>query len=378
MAAATGATVANLYYCQPLLRMMQESFGATVQQTSWIATLTQVGYALGMLFFVSLGDLLERRRLIVIFCALSGIFLLLQASSSSVQMASFLSLMIGLTTMTPQLLIPFAAQLAEPEKRGQVLGTIMSGLLLGILLARTISGFVGAQFGWRVMFTAAGIAMLIASVLLRMVLPKSESSFHGSYLSLLSSIQKIVKKHSALREASFFGAMLFGSFSAFWATLIHLMETPAFNLGSRAVGIFGLLGATGAFVTPFVGKLADQKSPRFVTGLGLFVTAIAFVVYAIWGATSLIALGVGVILMDAGVQSGHVANQSRIFSLDQEARSRINTVYMTSYFTGGALGSYLASSAWDRFGWTGVCSVALLMLALGGLVYVLGRASKKI
>lgn len=375
MAVATGVCAANLYYCQPLLHQMQDSFAASEREVGWIPTLTQVGYALGMLLLVPLGDMRERRRLIVIFTIVSGLTLVGMALSHSLWMAALMSLLIGISTMTPQLIIPLAAHLAPENRRGQVVGMVMSGLLLGILLARTVAGFVGAAFGWRAMFASASVALFILAAALRWVLPQSEPTFQGNYVNLLRSVGEIVIEQPALREAMIFGAMLFASFSVFWATLIHLMESESFHLGARTVGLFGLLGAAGALVAPLVGKIADRRSPRVSTGLGLLLTAISFVIYWIWGGTSLFALALGVLLMDIGVQGGHVSNQSRIFALLPHARSRVNTAYMFAYFVGGAVGSYLGSLAWSLYHWPGVCATALGFLLVGGVAY--GRGLPK-
>jgi predicted MFS family arabinose efflux permease len=371
MTVSAGACAANLYYCQPLLHEMQKSFGATDDGVGLVATCTQVGYAVGMLFLVPLGDRGERRRLIVGFTLASALALCGLAVSSSLNMAVWLSLAVGLCTMTPQLLIPFAANLAPEKQRGQVVGTVMSGLLIGILMARTVAGFLGAAFGWRMMFGIAAIGLTALALVLRLVLPKSEPSYRGSYLALLKSVWTLVIEQPDLREAMLFGAALFAAFSAFWATLVHLMATPRFNLGSEAVGLFGLVGVAGALAAPWVGKFADRQSPRRLTGTGIAVAGVAYVLYWVWGNSSLVGLTVGVLIMDVGVQMGHVANQSRVFGILPSARSRLNTAYMFSYFLGGAIGSALGTWAWSRFEWSGVCAVGLGFLGLGGLFYAL-------
>jgi predicted MFS family arabinose efflux permease len=369
MTISTGLCVANLYYCQPLLHQMQTSFAATEQQVGWIPTLTQVGYALGMLFFVPLGDLFEKRKLIFLSTFISAICLVAMALSPNIYVGIGMSLLLGLATMTPQFIIPFAAHLAPPEKRGQILGTVMSGLLIGILLARTVAGFLGAAFGWRAMFMSAAVLLFILSLLLRTLLPTDEPTYKGSYASLLKSITSLVKQLPTLREAMVFGAMLFAAFSAFWATLIHLMETPDFNLGARTVGLFGILGASGALAAPILGRWADRRSRRMMIGYGILLNIIAFLIFGIWGGTSLVALSLGVLVMDVGIQGAHVSNQTRIFALNPEARSRINTAYMFAYFMGGAAGSLVASYAWSLHQWIGVCIVALAFLSIAGLTH---------
>lgn len=363
MAFATGISVANLYYCQPLLDEMRKSLDVSVAHIGWIPTLSQSGYALGMLFIVPLGDMLERKKMVCIFTILSALSLAWIALSPSFISVAIASLVLGLTTMAPQLLIPFAAHLAEPTQRGKVVGFMLSGLLLGILLARTVSGFIGATYGWRFMYGLASTTLFFLSLLLFIKLPKSDPTFKGSYVNLLKSVVQIFKEQPVLREAAFFGAMLFGSFSVFWATLIHLMETPDFNLGARTVGLFGLLGAAAALVTPWLGSFTDRNGARKTTGLMIVVTILSFILFNL-SATSLIGLSIGVIIMDVGVQSGHLCNQSRIFALIPEARSRIQTAYMFCYFLGGALGSLIGTWSWSHYQWTGVCMTSVVMLSL--------------
>lgn len=350
---------------------MQISFGATEEQVGWIPTLTQLGYAFGMLFFVPLGDLIERRKLIFISTMLSAVCLVGVALSNNVYMGIGMSLLLGLATMTPQFIIPFAAHLAPPEKRGQILGTVMGGLLIGILLARTVAGFIGAALGWRAMFGFAAVLLLVLGMLLRSLLPTSQPTYSGSYKSLLRSIATLVKEHATLKEAMLFGAMLFAAFSSFWATLIHLVETPAFNLGARTVGLFGILGAAGALAAPILGKVADRSSRRMMIGYGILLNIIAFLVYLFFGGSSLVALAIGVLVMDVGIQASHVSNQTRIFALNPEARSRINTAYMFAYFIGGAAGSLVGSYAWGLYQWPGVCLAALTFLSVAGLTHFL-------
>lgn len=374
MTIATGVCVANLYYCQPLLHQMQETFNVTPGQMGAIPTLTQLGYAVGMLFLIPLGDQIEKRKLIFVSTLISALTLVGMTLSSNLLTATIMSFLIGVTTMTPQFIIPFAVHLAPTEKRGRVLGMVMSGLLLGILLARTVAGFVGAEYGWRFMFGLAAGVLVVLAVILRLVLPVSQPSYQGSYVKLIHSVWTLVKEQPVLRESMLFGSMLFGAFSAFWATLIYLMESSAFHLGARAVGLFGLLGAAGALTAPIIGRLSDKKSPRSAIMIGFILMALSFILYMTLGQNSLIALAIGVLLMDIGLQGSHVSNQSRVFSLIPEARSRLNTAYMFSYFLGGALGSWLGSISWGLYGWTGVCASALLMIAIGALPFALERA----
>jgi predicted MFS family arabinose efflux permease len=368
MATATGICVANLYYCQPLLGAIGADFHQGVGETGWVPTLTQAGYAFGMLFLVPLGDMAERRKLAVAFTLAAALCSALLALASHFPLLLAASFFLGLSTMTPQILIPFAANLAKPEERGKVIGTMMSGLLLGILLARSVSGFLAA-FGWRFLYGLVAAVLALLALTLAFFLPKAEPTYRGTYRGLLRSIAEIAREQPVLREASFFGAMLFGAFSAFWATLIYLMED--LGRGPAAVGLFGLLGAGSALLSPVVGAWMDRTNARVVTGRMIWLTALSFAVY-FFSSRALAGLALGVVLMDIGVQSGHISNQSRIFALLPHARSRIQTVYMFSYFVGGSIGSLLGAWGWDHYRWPGVCGAALGMLALAGLAYARG------
>lgn len=370
LAAATGLCVGNLYYCQPLLAQMQASFAVDEGAIGWIPTLTQLGYAFGMLFLIPLGDRFERRGLIVASTAISALALIGMALSPNLGVAIAMSLLIGLTTMTPQFIMPFVAHVAEPSRRSEMVALVMSGLLLGILLARTVAGFLGSAVGWRGMFGLAAAVLLVLAVVLRFALPVSEATYSGGYGALLKSVIGFVRTQPILRESMIYGGCLFAAFSAFWATLIHLLETPAFHLGARAVGLFGLLGAAGALAAPLVGRLADRRSARLPLGIGLLATLAAFLLFGAAGGSSLVALAIGVLLMDVGIQSAHIANQSRFFALVPEARSRLNTAYMFAYFTGGAAGSALGSFAWGRWQWSGVSAVGLLFTAVAAAEFL--------
>lgn len=369
MAAATGICVANLYYCQPLLGQMGADFGLGAKEMGLVPTLTQAGYAVGMLLIVPTGDLFERRRLAVLFTLLAAACCAMLAFTPHFSLLVAGSFFLGLTTMTPQILIPFAANIAKSEERGKVVGTMMSGLLLGILLARTVAGFL-AVFGWRFLYALVAGVLLVLAAGLAFVLPRAEPTFRGTYAGLMGSIVEITRTQPVLREAAVFGGLLFGAFSAFWATLIYLMQ--GFDLGPRAVGLFGLLGAGAALLSPVVGSFMDRSEPRKVTGYMFGVIFLSFALF--WGSEkSLIGIALGVLLMDIAVQAGHISNQARVFQLIPEARSRLQTVYMFAYFTGGALGSLIGSWAWDHFGWAGVCASAMGMMVVGGVVWGMGR-----
>ena len=305
MAVAPGLSCANLYYNQPLLADMQNAFGVSVKEIGIIPTLTQVGYALGMLLLVPLGDMFERRKLIVITSVLVTGALLLAATSQSLMMMAVASLLIGLMTMAPQLIIPFAAHLAAPENRGRVIGIIMAGLLIGILLSRTFAGFIASVWGWRSVFYIAAGIMTVLSCSLYFVLPTNEAHFKGTYFGLLKSIWQIMREEPTLREASVVGAMIFGIFSAIWATLIFLLSTPHFGYGAREVGLFGILGAAGAAAAPLMGRVSDKKGARYGVGLGLILVSLS-VVALFFSSQSLIGLIIGIFVMDFEIGRAHV------------------------------------------------------------------------
>jgi predicted MFS family arabinose efflux permease len=362
MAITSGAAAANLYYNQPLLAEIAQSLNASVQDTGLIPTLGQIGYALGNLLIVPLGDLLERRRLIVTMLIGTAIALATAAVSPTIAWLVFASSIVGITTIVPQITVPFAALLAPPAVRGKVVGMVMSGLLIGILLARTVSGFVGAELGWRAMYWIASGVMLVLAIVLFRVLPKSQPAVVLTYRQLMGSMLKLVRE-PVLQEASITGAMAFGAFSVFWSTLIFLLEQPPYQYGSEVAGLFGLIGVVGAAAAPLAGRLADKRSPRLAVVLGLVTTALSFLVfwlfeYQLWG------LIVGVILLDLGVQVTTVSNQALIYRLPEETHSRLNALFVTFYFIGGAIGSFLGAYGWNFWRWHGVCVAGLFLLTI--------------
>ena len=367
LAIAAGGSVANIYYCQPLLGVIAGTFHVDARMATVVATVTQLGYAAGLLLIVPLADSLERKQLIVTCTVASAATLAAVAWCSSIGWLIAMSFVTGAASMTPQLSVTYAAGLAAPERRGQTVGVVMSGLLIGILLSRTVSGAVGKLAGWQAVYWLAAALMLLLASILAWVLPKQTPAKRVPYRELLRSTAPLLRTESILRRHALIGALGFGSFSAFWTTLaFHLESLPA-HYGSDTAGLFGLVGAAGALAAAVAGRLADKIGPRLLNGTALLLIVLSFGLIGASG-VSLAALAVGVILMDAGVQGSHISNQTRIYGLSADKRNRLNAAYMVSYFIGGAAGSALGSTAWQRFGWDGVCFVGAALGAAGIIV----------
>ena len=349
-----GATVANIYLLQPLLAIVAREFRTTARAVGLVSMLTQVGYGSGMFFLVPLGDVLERRRLMLLLLGAATLALLVTAAAPTLALLGLASLAVGAASVVPQLAVPLAAHLAPPEARGKAVGTVMGGLLVGILLARTVSGFLGVHLGWRAVYVIAAGLMLALAAALRSLLPRSEPDEALPYPALLRSLFTLLREEPTLREAALLGALGFGAFSVFWSTLAFFLEARL-GLGADVAGLFGVLGAAGALAAPVLGRLADRTSPRANAGLMLAVALAGYGAFTAFG-QHLAGLVAGVLLLDVGVQGSHVSNLARVHARRPEARSRMNTVYMVSYFVGGALGTALGTWAWTSFGWGGVCA----------------------
>jgi len=353
MAVACGVAVANLYYAQPLLHTLAQSFGTSQGTAGLIVTMTQLGYVIGLTLIVPLGDLLERRRLIAVVSA--GTAVALAGAAVSPGIGSFLiaCLAIGLTAVVAQVLVPFAAVLAADEQRGAVIGRVMAGLLLGILLARTVSGFVADIFGWRAVFGMATVIMIVQSAVLWRVLPQSRGETRLSYPALIGSVFLLFREEPLLRRRIVYGALGFAAFSVFWTAVAFLLARPPYSYSDSVIGLFGLIGAAGALSASFAGHIYDRGGTRLGTGVLLALVVLAFAIMGIYG-THLAAIIVGVVLLDIGQQGAHILNQSVIYTLNPEARSRITTAYMTCFFFGGVIGSASSGFVFEIAGWPGV------------------------
>ena len=375
LACAVG--VSTIYYNQPLLLEMGTTYGTAPGRTGFVAVATQVGYALGLLAFVPLGDVLERRSLMMKMYAAVSIALLLVAAAPTLNLLIAGSVLIGMFASVTHVALPIAPDLVSHEKRGRAIGTVMTGLLLGILLARTFSGWVSDIHGWRWVFVVAAIMNAAFVPLTGRVMPQLPPKQKLHYTDAMKSLWTLFRTQPLLRESSLIGALVFASFSCFWTTLAFLLNSH-YGLGAGVAGTFGVVGAAGAMVAPLAGRLADKHGSRWVISLGMSLLAASYLL--LWGEEAahrstifhIAALIVGVVVLDMGAQMTQVANQTRIFGLVPSARSRLNTVYMTVYFTGAAAGSALATIAWVHWRWNGVCVLALCLISFAALSHALG------
>jgi predicted MFS family arabinose efflux permease len=375
LACAVG--VSTMYYNQPLLLEMGHTYGATAGRTGFVAVATQVGYALGLLTFVPLGDVLERRALMMRMYGGVAVALLLVAVAPTLNWLIAGSVLIGLLASVTHVALPIAPDLVSHDQRGRAIGIVMTGLLLGILLARTFAGWVSAIHGWRWVFVVAAVMNASFVPLMGRVMPKLPPKQELRYSDAMKSLWTLFRTQPLLRESCFIGALVFASFSCFWTTLAFALHSH-YGLGAGVAGTFGMVGAAGAMVAPLAGRLADKHGPRWVVTVGMALLAASY--FLLWGAEAahvsiflhLTALVIGVVVLDMGAQMTQVANQTRIFGLVPSARSRTNTVYMTVYFSGAAIGSALATIAWVHWGWNGVCCLALGLIALAGIRHATG------
>jgi len=370
MAVCTGLIVANIYYCQPLIVLISKSFGVADSEAGKVAFFTQAGYALGLLFFVPLGDKLERKGQILWMTGFAVLSLAFAAMAPNLWSLEIASLLIGATSVIPQLILPMAAHLASPARTGKVIGSIMSGLLIGILLSRTLSGLVGAWVGWRGMFWVAAGLSFIMLVVMRKAFPSSVPAFKGSYGGLMRSLGTLIREQPILREAASINALGFATFGMFWTTMVLHLSGGPFHFKSDLIGLFGLAAAAGALAAPLVGGSADKRNPRIAIGYGLVSLFLSFILLYIFR-DSVIGIIAGIILLDLAMQCVHVSNQSRVYALIPGARNRLNTVYMTVSFIGTSLGSFIGLYVWSWAGWKGVCVTGMALASLAFVIFSL-------
>ncbi|MHC5309471.1 MFS transporter [Myroides sp. LJL116] len=373
MACVTGLIVANLYYCQPLVPLIAEEFGISQARAGSLTYLTQGGYALGILLMIPLGDKLERKSQISITAILAAICLFLSAFVSDFLVLQIVSFALGMFSIVPQLLLPMAASLSNEQQRGKVIGTVVSGLLIGILFSRTLSGFIGQWIGYRGMFFTAGCIGVVLVVFIALLLPKDRPDFKGNISSLYTSLYTLIKQEPVLRHATIISSLAFAQFGAFWTTMVLLLANSPFNYDSAIIGSFGLIGAVGAFAAPLVGKIGHSGSASTLIQYGIVLTLLSFIVFSL-SSSSLWGVIIGIILIDLGLQTVHVSNQTRIYALSAMARNRINTVYMSFSFLGTAFGSAFGLGLYNHFGWIGLCMGGI---SLSLISYIFFLYSKK-
>jgi len=368
MSVATGLAVASNYYAQPLLDTIARAFSLSAGQAGFIVTAAQLGYAAGLLFLVPLGDMFERRALIVFMTLLAAGGMLITASSQSLGVMILGTALTGLFSVVAQILVPLAATLATPDKRGKVVGTIMSGLLLGILLARTAAGLLADLGGWRTVYWLASALMALMALALWRGLPTVKQETHLNYPQLLGSVFSLFIHDRLLRTRALLGCLTFANFSILWTSMAFLLAGAPFHFSEGVIGLFGLAGAAGVLGARPAGGLADKGKSHLTTTSGLLLLLLSW--GAIWyGQSSVIALIVGILVLDLTVQGVHITNQTVIYRMQPQARNRLTAGYMTSYFIGGAAGSLLSASAWQHAGWSGVCLAGMTMAALNLLVW---------
>lgn len=351
-----GAIVANIYYAQPIIELIAPDIGLTPAMASLIVSLTQIGYALGLFFLVPLGDLLENRKLMIATTVLAIASLLGAAVTEQPNLFLLVSLLIGFSSVSVQILIPLAAHLAPAESRGRVVGSIMGGLLLGILLARPVSSVVADHFGWRAMFMAAAGLMAFISVVLLITIPKRQPDHSASYGQLLRSLGTLLRNQPVLRQRAFYQGCMFATFSLFW-TAAPLVLVRNHGLSQTQIAIFALVGAIGAIAAPIAGRLADAGHTHRASLLAMLFGALSFLPAFVHPLYSVIGLAVTGVVLDFCVQMNMVLGQRAVYALDANSRSRLNALYMTSIFIGGAFGSAIASSVYEHGGWLGVMLV---------------------
>lgn len=375
LAAGAGVSVASLYYNQPMLGLI----GAELPGSTLLPTVTQLGYAAGLFFLLPLSDRMERKRLILIQLVVLMGWLALSAAAPTAAVLLIAAFGLGAAATAAQQIVPFATFLSEPHRHGAAIGTVMAGLLSGILLSRTVSGLVSQAWGWRAMFALAIVPVLAITLILARRLPRHVPAQRPAYGQLLVSLIGLWRQHGPLRQAAMSQALLFASFSVFWTVLALYLATPRFHLGAAAAGLFGIVGLAGIAAAPLAGKLADRFGPHAAIYSGVGLTVAAWLVM-LWQ-PGLIGLIVGVILLDFGIQSALISHQHVVFRLDPAARGRLNALFMTAVFLGGATGSALSAMAWSSGigpsgGWTGIGVIGALLALGAGVPYALLRVRK--
>ena len=376
MAFATGVVIANNYYAQPLEAAIADEFGASSSAVGAVLTLIQLAYALGLATLVPLGDLLERRRLTVAMLSVVVLGQLVVAIAPTLAVLAAAAATVALLTVAAQVLVPFAAHLAPEGQQGKVISTVMSGLLIGVLLSRVVAGLVSELVGWRAVFVLGALLTAVAAVLLWRTLPVLAPAARMRYPALLRSVLVLVREEPVLRWRMAYSASSYAAFGAVWTSIGFLLAGQPYHLSDALIGLFSLFGVAGALGARFAGRLADRGQAHAAVGVFLALTALSFVALG-WGGSSLVALAVGLIVFDLGVQGVHISNQTIVYALLPEARSRLNSAYMTVYFLGGATGSGMSAWVYSLHGWAGVAVLGAAFPAVGLLLWLIDTVRRR-
>ncbi|SEN07971.1 MFS transporter [Actinacidiphila rubida] len=379
LAVSCGLTVANLYYAQPLLSELRATFGISSVTAGSLVTASQLGYALGLVLLVPLGDVLEKRRLATVLLALTVVALIVSGLAPDFPVLVLASLVSGTTLVVTQILVPFAADLAPDESRGRVVGQVMSGLLTGILLSRTFGSLLADATSWRVVYLTSAGLMAVLTLVLRTALPRrapGQAAASLTYGALLRSTARMLKVHPPLRRRAVYQAAMFGAFSVFWTTSSFVLTAAPFHYAQWQVGLFALAGAGGALAAPLAGRWADRGLVRPMTAAAFVVAALAFGLAAI-GRHHILALGAAAVVLDMAVQTTLVLGQQVVYQLDGGARARLNSAYMATFFLGGAVGSQAGSYAYHAGGWTAATALGAAMPVLALLAWATDRPNRR-
>jgi predicted MFS family arabinose efflux permease len=371
-AIAGGAAVGNLYWAQPLLDDIAHDLHASASSAGWLITATQVGYAVGILLIVPLGDVRSRRHLIPLVMLCAAVALVLCALAPSLGVLLVAISLLGVTTVAGQILAPLAGDLVGDADRGRVVGTVVSGILTGILVSRTVSGLIADPFGWRVVFASAAVVDVVLAAILYRAIPPLAPKARIAYPSLIASVGAVVRRERTLRWTLVMGATAFGSFTMFWTSLTFLLSAPPFSYPVSTIGLFGLAGLAGAIAAQRAGRLHDRGRSLPTVGGAWFLVVGSFAL-AMAARHSVLLLIVAIVLFDIAVQTLNILNQARAFAISRDERSRINTAFITCNFIGGAIGSAAASVLWAIDGWTAVTTAGIALGGFGLAVWAAGR-----
>jgi predicted MFS family arabinose efflux permease len=373
-AIAAGAAVGNLYWAQPLLDFIAQDLQSSPAATASLVTATQIGYALGILLLVPLGDVLQRHRLIPVLLLCSAVALTACALAPSIGTLLAALGAVGLTTVSGQILTPLAGDLAEESQRGRVVGTVASGILTGILVSRTVSGLIADAAGWRAIYGLAAVVAVLFAVLLHRAIPPLPPKTAMAYPALIASVGTVIARERSVRWTLVLGATGFAAFTLFWTALTFLLSSPPYSYPVSVIGLVGLVGLAGAITAQRAGHLHDRGWSLPATGAAWVLALAAFALAGV-GARSIVLVLLAVLLLDVAVQALGILNQTRVFSVSHEARSRLNTAYVVGNFVGGAIGSAAAAVLWSLGGWAAVCTAGAALSGFGLLVWALGRRS---